>query len=175
MPGAPRSSIDILQLGPDDWMLWRKLRLEALGEAPDAFSSKLADWQGEGDTESRWRTRLSAVPFNIVSYLDSTSAGMVSATAPEHGTVELISMWVAPFARGRSVGDALLAAVKAWAAEQEAARISLAVFETNAHAIAFYRRHGFTDSDAIGIGGSRFPPERTMVWNRDPKSTAASA
>ena len=38
-----------------------------------------------------------------------------------------------------------------------------------------FRRHGFTDSDAIGIGGSRFPPERTMVWNRDPKSTAASA
>jgi ribosomal protein S18 acetylase RimI-like enzyme len=101
------------------------VRLEALGQAPDAFSSKLADWQGEGDTESRWRTRLSAVPFNIVSYLDSTAAGMVSATAPEDGTIELISMWVAPFARGRSVGDALLAALKAWAEEQEAARIKL--------------------------------------------------
>jgi ribosomal protein S18 acetylase RimI-like enzyme len=109
-----------------------------------------------------------------VSYLDSTAAGMVSATAPEDGTIELISMWVAPFARGRSVGDALLAAVKAWAAEQGAARICLAVFETNAHAIAFYSRHGFTDSDAIDIGGSRFPPERKMVWNLDPKSTAAS-
>jgi hypothetical protein len=47
MLGAPRSSIDILQLGPDDWMLWRTLRLQALGEAPDAFSSKQANWQGE--------------------------------------------------------------------------------------------------------------------------------
>jgi len=153
-------------------MLWRKLRLAALGEAPDAFSSKLTDWQGEGDTEARWRTRLSAVAFNIVSYLDGTAAGMVSATAPEDGTIELISMWVAPFARGRSVGDALLAAVKAWAAQRGAARIGLAVFQTNAHAIAFYRRHGFSNSDAIGIGGSRLPPERKMVWNLDPRHQA---
>ncbi|MDQ2841327.1 MAG: hypothetical protein M3Y72_09865 [Acidobacteriota bacterium] len=66
----------------DDWPLWRKLRLEALEEAPYAFSSTLVDWQGEGDTEARWRARLSTVPLNVVADLNGTVAGMVSATAP---------------------------------------------------------------------------------------------
>lgn len=68
-------------LNPDDWQLWRNLRLQALEEAPYAFSSRLADWQGEGDTEVRWRARLSAVPFNIIADLNDAPAGMVSATA----------------------------------------------------------------------------------------------
>lgn len=46
-------------LTPDDWPIWRELRLAALAEAPQAFGSRLADWQGEGDREERWRDRLS--------------------------------------------------------------------------------------------------------------------
>ena len=51
--------IDILVLTPDDWPTWRELRLAALAEAPGAFGSRLADWQGDGDREQRWRDRLS--------------------------------------------------------------------------------------------------------------------
>jgi len=163
MTGRSYAHIDLRRVGPDDWVLWRQLRLEALEEAPHAFSSKLTDWQGERDAESRWRSRLSDVPFNIVGYLERNAAGMVSATAPEDGTIELISMWVAPFARGHGVGNALIRAVTAWSAEQGVARIALVVFENNPHAIALYRRHGFTDYGAIATGGSGFPPERKMI------------
>jgi ribosomal protein S18 acetylase RimI-like enzyme len=160
-------------IGADDWPLWRKLRLEALGEAPYAFSSKLAQWQGEGDAEHRWRSRLSAVALNVVAEFNDKPAGMVSATAANaDGTVELISMWVAPFARGCGVGDALIAMVEEWARERGTARLSLAVVESNAHAIALYRRHHFVDAGAIDCTGSGLP-ERRMV--RDLLAQVSSA
>lgn len=161
MSTSPGPFIELLRIGPDDWKLWRKLRLEALNEAPSAFISKLSDWEGKG--ESRWRSRLGDVPLNIVSYLDRAEAGMVSAVPSQDGAVELISMWVAPFARGRGVGDALVAAVIAWAGEQKAVRVSLAVFETNWRAIGLYLRHGFVNCAASSAGGSGSPVERKMI------------
>jgi ribosomal protein S18 acetylase RimI-like enzyme len=151
-------------IGADDWPVWRKLRLGALSEASHAFSSTLAEWQGEGDTEPRWRARLSTVPLNIVADLTGEAAGMVSATEPNpDGTIELISMWVAPFARGCGVGDSLIAAVVEWALQRRAARISLAVVESNQHAVRLYRRHGFIDIGAIDCTGSGALSERQMV------------
>jgi GNAT superfamily N-acetyltransferase len=143
-------SVDVRVIGVDDWRLWRDVRREALREAPHAFGSTLADWQGESDTEMRWRARLSSVPFNVVAYVDGEAAGMVSGTAPDQdGTSELISMWVAPFARGRGVGDSLVAAVVQWARGQRAVKVALPVFERNEHAQVLYRRHGFVDAGTI--------------------------
>jgi ribosomal protein S18 acetylase RimI-like enzyme len=150
--------IAIERLTSEDWRTWRDLRLKALSEAPYAFSSTLADWQGEGDSEGRWRARLNTVAFNVVAYLDGAPAGMVSGTAASlEGAVELISMYVAPFARGTGAGDALVNAVIEWAASEGATRVTLAVREANALAIALYRRHGFADVD------DGEPGERIMV------------
>jgi len=87
MTPSSQYEIQLRRLGSDDWQLWRKLRLEALAEAPYAFSSTLADWQGQGDTETRWRGRLSDVPFNIVAEWQKTAAGMASAIAPKSGRI----------------------------------------------------------------------------------------
>jgi ribosomal protein S18 acetylase RimI-like enzyme len=139
-----QDEIKVRRIGVEDWPLWRNLRLRALEEAPYAFSSRLADWQGQGDTEARWRGRVSDVPLNVVAEWQETAAGMASGTAPNpDGSVELISMWVAPFARGRGVSDALVDAVIEWAREQQASRVALGVLEGNERAAAFYRRHGF--------------------------------
>jgi ribosomal protein S18 acetylase RimI-like enzyme len=167
LSGMPRSSQDqitLRKIGVNDWSLWRKLRLQALEEAPYAFGSKLADWQGRGDTETRWRGRLSDVPLNIIAEWQKAAAGMASATAPgSDGEVELLSMWVAPFARGHGVGDALVNAVIKWAGEQQASRVALAVFESNERAFALYRRHGFIEAgDRVG-GGSSTVAERKMM------------
>jgi ribosomal protein S18 acetylase RimI-like enzyme len=152
----------------DDWRQWRELRLEALGEAPRAFGSKLADWQGPGDTEQRWRDRLSSVPLNIIADLEQKLAGMVSATSPESdGAIALISMWVAPFARGRGVGDALVTAVIEWAKEQGQSRVALDVMETNRHAANLYLRHGFVDVGLADVPEGA-PIERRMVLDLHP-------
>jgi ribosomal protein S18 acetylase RimI-like enzyme len=138
-------------LGPDDWADWRELRLLALRDASGVFGSKLADWQGDGDTEQRWRARLDGM-HNVLAHLDGEPAGMVSGM-PRGSEIVLISMWVAPFARGRGVGDALVDAVVRWSASP----LSLKVKEDNAPAVALYRRHGFVDAGPADVG------ERRMV------------
>src|SRR5579863_10285894 len=159
----PQSEIHLRTIGIEDWQLWRKLRLEALAEAPYAFASKLADWQGEGDTESRWRGRLTDVPLNIIAEWRGTAVGMISATAPSpQGSVELLSMWVAPPARRRGIGDALVDAVLAWAHKRKAATVVLAVFEGNEPATVLYGRQGFKDVGAIG-DGTGVATERRML------------
>lgn len=152
--------ISLRKLGADDWRSWRELRLQALAEAPDAFGTKLHEWLNKGDTEARWRERLRSVPFNIIANLDGKPAGMVSATVPDAGRIELISMWVAPFARGRGVGDALVKPVIQWSKDQNARYVTADVKENNLHAIALYARHGFAFSDDRAAAE---PGERTMV------------
>jgi len=145
-----RTVIEVLELSPGDWWRWRELRLAALADAPAAFGSTLSEWTGAGDTEQRWRARLAAVALNVVLTVDDKLAGMVSATAPGRcGAIELISMWVSPFARGHGVGDAAIGRVLAWAhAEQGGAPVVLSVKTHNGPAIQLYRRHGFTDAGA---------------------------
>ena len=156
-----KGSFVLRVLDADQWPLWRGLRLEALAESPYAFGSKLADWQAAGDTEQRWRDRLSSVPFNVVAVLDDVPVGMVSGTpADDSDAIELISMWVAQSARGRGVGDALVRAVIEWAASQSAKRVQLDVVKTNQHAIRLYERHGFVyvgevEDEATGVSESR--------------------
>ena len=139
--------IALQRISPNDWRAWRELRLEALREAPYAYGSKLAEWQGDGDTEERWRRRLESVPLNVIAYLDERPAGIASGTHPdESGTAELISMWVAPFARGRGVGDALVQYAIRWARDLRLRRITLDVTVGNERALALYRRHGFDEA-----------------------------
>lgn len=149
-------------LDADDWEVWRSLRRAALADAPGAFSSTLEEWSGTGDTEERWRRRLEGVAHNVLAELDGREVGMVSATFPANGDVELISMWVAPDGRGMGVGDALVGHVTQWALESGADRVVLDVRAANAHAIALYARHGFVDAGEVDAQDGQ-DPERRMI------------
>jgi ribosomal protein S18 acetylase RimI-like enzyme len=137
---------------PDDWRTWRELRLAALAEAPAAFGSRLADWQGDGDREERWRGRLSiAGSYNLVVRLDGVPVGMASGVPGDTGDeVELISMWVSPAARGHGIGDLLIERIAGWGAATGAHRLVLAVVPDNAPARALYHRNGFLDTGKQG-------------------------
>jgi ribosomal protein S18 acetylase RimI-like enzyme len=147
----PFAVTELRVLTPDDWQVWRQLRLAALAEAPDAFGSRLADWQGEGDREERWRARL-GIPgsFNVVAVLDGQPAGMASGVPTGGGAAELISMWVSPAARGHGVGDQLVRAVERWARQVRSAVLRLAVAQGNENAAALYRRNGFHLTGELG-------------------------
>jgi GNAT superfamily N-acetyltransferase len=137
--------VELVEVGPDDWRIWRELRLRALAEAPHAFKSALAEWQGDGGREQRWRDRL-AIPgsYNLVALVDGRPAGMASGFPEDDPEVVwLHSMWVDPAVRGKGVGDRLVAAVVEWAVASGARAMMLGVVEGNASAEALYARHGF--------------------------------
>jgi ribosomal protein S18 acetylase RimI-like enzyme len=138
--------IIVRTLSDRNWTEWREMRLAALAESPSAFGSTLAEWTGPGDLEKRWRNRLRSVPLNLLAELAGRTVAMASATAPAGDEVELISMWVAPDARGHAVGDALVEAVVSWARTQQVARVGLDVRESNHTAIALYSRNAFVDA-----------------------------
>jgi ribosomal protein S18 acetylase RimI-like enzyme len=136
-------------LTSDDWPLWREVRLAALAEAPYAFKSRLEDWQKGG--EQRWRSRLETPgTYNIVAMLDGQPVGMASGIPGDKDVSELRSVWVSPPARGRGVGDRLVAAVEVWAKESGAKALKLAVIPGNEPAIALYRRNGFVIAGEVG-------------------------
>lgn len=154
------SEVEIVRIGPDQWRVFRNLRLRALREAPAAFGSRYDDWARA--PESRWRDRLAAVPFNVVARRDGDDVGMASGTIGDDAGTELISMWVDPVARGSGAAAALIGAVVEWAGE--AGRTTyLMVRSDNARAIAAYARAGFVD---LGIPPGQDPdgpPENRMV------------
>jgi ribosomal protein S18 acetylase RimI-like enzyme len=100
---------------------------------------------------------------NVVAKLRGEAAGMASGVplqvAPgawpprKAGDIELISMWVARSARGQGVADILVQDLLTWAADLGSSAMWLSVRETNARAIALYRRHGFEST------GERVPDE----------------
>jgi GNAT superfamily N-acetyltransferase len=125
-----------------DWQALRDIRLEALRDYPAAFGSTYA--REVGRDEAQWRGWSSGGGM-FLAYLPGVGepAGLAGGYQPDAHTVELVSMYVRPGARGRGVGEALVATVIGWAGARDAAGVHLWVTETNAHARALYERCGF--------------------------------
>lgn len=153
----------VRRVGPDDWRDWRLMRQRALSEDPSAFSSSTTLWTGPDDTEERWRSRLSeGVCF--IAYDNATPVGMVAGMTAED-TNQLISMWVAPEARRRGTGTALIESVIAWNAGHS---LSLRVLDGNDAAVRAYERQAFVMLAGCADGEGC----RTMVRDRARASLA---
>lgn len=141
--------LELRALSPDDWELWRDIRLRALADSPESFGATLAEWHSAH--QDRWRHRLTAVPFNVVAVVCDEAVGQASGTQFDgQRCVELISMWVAPPARGTGVADALVSAVRDYAERAGASALKLSVRRCNGRAIGMYQRVGFVLADEPG-------------------------
>lgn len=148
----------IRTLHPADWPVYRDLRLRALADAPDAFCSTYAEEsQRTGDA---WTARLAAPALGahqqgwpFAAELDGTPVGLAwvkmdAVSAGSAATASLYQVWVAPEARGRSVGAALVKAAVAWARARRAQALRLDVTSGDGAAARLYRRMGFVDDGA---------------------------
>lgn len=152
--------ISVHQLGNVEWQRNKAVRLRALEESPDAFGGLLEEEVSFAD--SAWQQRLTRA--NVATYVATMGdaeddVGLVTG-APYDGSSGLFSMWVAPEARGRGVGGALIDAVVEWACGNGSRELLLDVADDNESAMALYRSKGF---ERTGIVGAHEPPQEHIT------------
>jgi GNAT superfamily N-acetyltransferase len=134
------SRLVIRRLHPEDWQEFREIRLRALAQAPEAFSSTLAE--AVQLDEAEWRRRLDArAQFIAIAEREAVgTAGGIDVGA----RAELISMWVEPAVRRSEVGSQLVSSVVEWARNRGHSVLWLWVAEGNLAAEGLYAKQGFT-------------------------------
>ena len=134
--------IEVQQLNTHEAKRLRHIRLAALRDAPYAFGTTFSNALSWSTAD--WLEQLHTTP-TFIAVLNGADCGLVrSLTHPEKAHVaELISMWVAPQARGKGVGGALIKTVIDWSRDKGYKLLSLDVSEGNRFAIALYERYGF--------------------------------
>ncbi len=137
-------------LGGDDWPTYRRLRLAALRDAPEAFVSSYE--QEEAYDEAFWRLRM-ARSARLVATVDDTDGttgalGIVSVgQASEPDVAELFGLWVDPEQRGAGVAMKLVEAAARQARDDGRRAIKLWVATDNGRAVAFFSSAGFRPAD----------------------------
>ncbi len=141
--------MEMKRLSIDEGLRLRTIRLRALADAPDAFGSTHAEVAAR--PLEMWPKQLQEIA-TFVAVHDGEDVGLVRCASDAHqqDTAWLISMWVAPEARGHGVGDALIDAVIEYARSSGAIRLLLDVGDHNQQAIALYARKGFKPNGETG-------------------------
>ena len=147
------TALIVRRFAPNEWQLYRDLRLRALQESPEAFGSTYAHEAGR--SESEWASRLSrgahsAQDLPLVAEVNDEPSGLawVRLEGEASAIAHLYQMWVVPARRRQGVGRALLDAAVAWARAAGAQAVALDVTCDNADAVGLYESVGFMPTGA---------------------------
>jgi ribosomal protein S18 acetylase RimI-like enzyme len=130
-----------------EWRSYRDLRLRALEDSPNAFSTTYAE--ASAHSNEYWMSRLIQLSANtdllLVAERNGQRCGMAWGTLPlsEKDTAHVYQMWVAPGHRGFGVGRMLLDGIIDWARKHRVVSIILGVTCGNEAAWRLYESSGF--------------------------------
>jgi GNAT superfamily N-acetyltransferase len=166
-------AVRVRRIEPGEGKLLREVRLAALADTPGAFASRFEDevvradeaWEAAAARSRGFDTA------NFFAESDERIVGLVGAyrSAEEPATIELVSMWVSPDARGRGIGAQLVERVSEWAREGDARRVALWVMRGNEGAASLYQRTGFAAADLpAALASHPCHDETRMVLDLDP-------
>jgi GNAT superfamily N-acetyltransferase len=127
---------------PDEWAVVREIRLRALADSPDAFTST---WDRESRfSENEWRDRVERGHW-FLAWREEQPVGVAAIIlpSPAAGDAELVAMWVTPELRGTPTAQLLVETACAWLAGTGIRTVGLWVVEGNTRAQRFYSRLRF--------------------------------
>jgi len=140
-------------LDPNDFEIFKRIRLEALRVAPEAFASSLADWERLPDEE--WRQRLTNNPV-VVSFSGDEPVGIMGLLRQHASKMEHRATIVMVYLRGSERGGghavAMLDLLLEHARTLGIRQVELAVSAENPAAVRFYLREGFHEIGRIPGG-----------------------
>jgi RimJ/RimL family protein N-acetyltransferase len=153
--------MQIRRLGPADALSFRTLRLRALREHPDAFTSR---WEDEAQQPAEAAAARLAGHAFWGAWQGAELAGFVGLEreirVKNRHKATVVAMYVAPEAGGKGVGGALIEALLAHARSLELGSLVLTVTEGNEAARRLYERAGFRsfglEPDAIRVDGRSY-------------------
>jgi GNAT superfamily N-acetyltransferase len=137
--------------GEDDWERVRDLRLEMLRDSPQAYLETAEDL-AELD-EAGWRFRAAGHgrpperSQRWVAEHEGEWVATASAFVDDVGVAHLVAVYVRPDHRGTGVAQLVVSPALAWGRDVAGVdELVLLVVETNARALAFYRREGWVET-----------------------------
>lgn len=142
-----------LKLLDPDFEIFKRIRLEALRAAPEAFASSAAEWENLPDEE--WRRRLMNNPV-VVSFRGGEPVGIMglmrqqASKMAHRATIIMVYLRDSERGGGHAVGilNLLLDHARALGIRQ----VELAVSAENLAAMRFYQREGFHEIGCIPAG-----------------------
>jgi len=145
MNGPP---VEITVFQACEWKLYRDIRLQALQDAPDSFSTLYKEAVRLSD--EKWKSRLVTshsdfLHIPIKAVYDGGVVGMawgrINCISPE--TAYLYQMWVSPRFRCLGIGHRILEKFVSWSKSNGATRAQLGVTCSVEAAYGLYRKFGF--------------------------------
>lgn len=133
---------------PTEFLEYRRLRLSALEESPDAFGSTLLAEQSR--TTKEWASRLqlgctSGLDLPLIGLFGDKAVGLAwgRVDGADSNIVRLYQMWVAPEFRGHGLARLMLRTIVRWAASIPVRSVELGVVCGNSPAMRLYVSEGF--------------------------------
>ena len=134
------------------------MTLSAIAQAPEAFKMTMAEALAHSDEE--WRGIVAVFETEFVAIDGDKPVGMAGGVKhPESdGTLQLVSVFVEPEARGNGTSDRLVRSVVDWARDNNYREVRLWVLDDHFSAVHLYERNGFRPTGATNEGprGPRF-------------------
>lgn len=136
--------VHVRRVAEHEWSMVRDVRLRALMEGVDVSAAVLA--REQRFAEQHWRSRIRTSPTWLGLDEDLVARGIVSMISEPGSPADdrhVVGLWVAPEARRRGLGWALLDAVRAAAGADGARSLSVWVTDGDLAAGDLYVRAGF--------------------------------
>ncbi|MBA4119038.1 MAG: N-acetyltransferase [Candidatus Puniceispirillum sp.] len=158
--------IIIKQLEDQDWQIWKRLRLEALKQAPECFGSSYEEEVTWPDAAFQKTLSQSDVfgAFKGKSLIACGCFCVLNSIKTKHRGI-LWGMYTAAPWRGRGVASLLLEHLIAHG-KMRVTQLHLTCVTSNGAALALYQKHGFniygTEPQALKVGDKYFD-EHLMV------------
>ena len=147
---TPNGTITIRQAQEADVSAFRELRLEALQNHPEAFSSDYAlnlvkppsEWSNRLQFQQRGYTEMIYFATDAEKLIGMTGIVMGDSPKTEHSAL-IWGVYVQPNWRSFHIAEGLIASCVDWARTRGVKIVKLAVITTNTAAIRCYTRLGF--------------------------------
>jgi len=148
--------MNIRLLRPEDWLLWKGLRLEGLSQNPESFGSSFEEESGWSDEEFKDGLRKSDIfgAFVKDQLVGCVGFSIINLRKACHRGV-LWGMYVSPQNRNAGIASELIKYL-IMHAKTRVIQLELAVVTDNPRAIKFYQKYGFEiygkESRSLKIG-----------------------